>query len=117
MVDVNHCQEALEFLTASNRNFEAVDDRKASAELWNAAKYALTAAALRRGWDCETRKDLFFTAHKLAEELQEPLVKAGFVAADKFRDHAKYGDMEDFDIEIDGRVVHRFVERMPILLA
>lgn len=105
-------QKALECLAASDRNFETGDDRKAAEELWGAAKHALTAAAVRRGWGCATRKDLFLTAHRLAEELQEPLVKSGFLSADKFHDHVKYGDMEDFEIEIDGRVVNRFVRWM-----
>lgn len=105
-------QKALDCLAASERDFDAGDDRKASEELWGAAKYVLTAAAERRGWGCATREDLFFTAHWLAEELQEPLVKAGFLSADKFREHVKHGDMEDFEIEIDGRVVHQFVRWM-----
>lgn len=105
-------QKALECLAASERDFKAGDDRKAAEELWGAAKHVLTAAAERRGWGCATRKDLFFTAHWLAEELQEPLVKAGFTMADKFREHVKHGDMEDFEIELDGPVVHRFVHWM-----
>ena len=108
----DHRQKALECLAASERDFAAGDDRKGAEELWGAAKHVLTAAAQRRGWGCATRKDLFFTAHWLAEELEEPLVKAGFLSADKFREHVKHGDMEDFEIEIDGRVVYQFVRWM-----
>lgn len=108
----DHLQKALECLAASDRKFVVGDDRRAAEDLWAAAKHALTAAAVNRGWGYDTRKDLFFTAHWLAEELREPLVKAGFLSADKFREHVKHGDMQDFEIEIDGRVVHEFVRWM-----
>ena len=112
MEQEDHLQKALESLAASERKFVVGDDRRAAEELWGAVKHALTAAAVSRGWSYDTRKDLFFTAHWLAEELQEPLVKAGFTMADKFREHVKHGDMEDFEIELDRPIVHRFVHWM-----
>ena len=50
MTEEDHGRTAIEFLEASDREFEAGDHLQASEKLWGAATHAVMAAAIDRKW-------------------------------------------------------------------
>ena len=116
MLAENHVETAHEFLDASDREFAAGDRLQASEKLWGAATHAVMAAAVQRNWNCRTHRALKNAVESLAAESDDDALRAGFLAAEKFHKNFYHDEMEDFEIEADRPVVHRFVARMLELL-
>ena len=99
MTTKTHTQSIQQMLAKSDRQFAAGDARQGSATLWRAAECAMTAVAKQRGWAHDDNKALLTAAKRLAEEQDNISVHTGFGAAEMFRDNAKYGYLEDYEIE------------------
>ena len=108
----DHVQTALDFLGASDREFDAGDTMQASEKLWGAASHAVIAVAEDRNWDHGSRRALKNAVIRLSVEQDDPLIEARFVAAEKFHINLYYNTMEDFEIELDRPHVHKFVHRV-----
>ncbi len=108
----NHSQTALEFLTASDEEFAAGDHLQASEKLWGAATHAVMAVANQRGWECRSHRAMKNVVQRVAEQFGDDLLQGGFGLAEKFHKNFYHDEMEDFEVESDRPVVHRFVHRM-----
>ena len=109
----DHGQTALEFLAASDREFEAGDHLHASEKLWGAATHAVMAIAMQRQWgDCRAHRAMKNAIVRLAREIDDPFLGGGFAAAEKFHKNFYHDEMEDFEVENDRPIVHLFVSRV-----
>ena len=111
-----HGQTARDFLVASDREFVAGDDLQGSEKLYGAATHVVSALAQQRGWQYRSHRAMKNAVSQLADEYDDPLVLAGFLAAERFHIHFFHQDLEDYEIELNRPVVHRFVDRMLALL-
>ena len=111
-----HAQTARDFLVASDREFAAGDDLQGSEKLYGATTHVVSALAQQRGWQYRSHRSMKNAAFRLADEYDDPLVLAGFLAAERFHIHFFHQDLEDYDIELNRPVVHRFVNHMLALL-
>ena len=108
--------QALKFLAQSDAEFAAGDDRQGSEKLYGAASQAVIAAAKQRGWRYRSHRDNKNATTRLATELNDDLLLAGFLAAEKFHIHFHHGGMEQYEIDQDRPVVSRYVQRMVDLI-
>ena len=104
--------QSLKFLAQSDAEFEAGDDRQGAEKLYGAATQAVIAAAKQRGWGYRSHRANKNATTRLAAELGDDLLLAGFLAAEKFHIHFHHGDMEDYQIDADRPVVRRYVNHM-----
>ena len=74
------------------------------------------AAAKQRGWAFRSHRDNKNTAIRLADEYGDRFLSAGFSAADRFRIHTHYGDMEDYEIDANRPDVSAYVRHMAALV-
>ena len=49
---------------------------------------------------------------QVAEQYDDELVQGSFAAAEKFHKNFYHDEMEDFEVQADRPIVHRFVQRM-----
>jgi hypothetical protein len=108
--------QALKFLAQSETEFAAGDTRQGSEKLYGAASQAVIAAAKQRGWRYRSHRDNKNATTRLATELNDDLLLAGFLAAEKFHINFHHGGMEDYEIAQDRPVVRRYVHRMVDLI-
>ena len=111
-----HSQTARDFLVASDREFAAGDDLQGSEKLYGAATHVVSALAQQRGWQYRSHRAMKNAVSALEREYDDPLVLAGFLAAERFHIHFFHQDMEDYEIELNRPIVHRFVNHMLALL-
>ena len=116
MTIAERAQAALMFLDDSEREFAAGDVRQASEKLWGAATDAITAVALERGWNHESHRDMKNAVQRLAIEPGNDYLDAQFIAAEKFHMNFFQTTLEDYEIEVDKRIVYDFVHRTLALL-
>ena len=116
MLTQNHTVTALEFLDASDREFAGGDHLQASEKLWGAASHAVMAVAQQRGWPHRSHRALKNAVGRLTDETGDDGLAGGFAAAEKFHKNFYHDEMEDFEIEHDRPLVHRFVARTLALL-
>jgi uncharacterized protein (UPF0332 family) len=116
MLTQNHAVTAEEFLVASDREFDGGDYLQASEKLWGAATHAVMAVAQRREWPHRSHRSLKYAVGMLTAETGDDGIAGGFVAAEKFHKNFYHDEMEDFEIEHDRPLVHRFVARTLTLL-
>ena len=108
---------ALDLLDQAEREFAAGDICQASAKLWGAATNAVVAVATERGWPCDSDRHLKDAVVRLSNEQDDDMrLQFEYGAAEKFHINMYYDLMEDFEIEIDRAIVHRFVHRTLSLL-
>ncbi len=113
MTQEDHGRTALEFLVASDKEFEAGDHLQASEKLWGAATHAVMAAAIDRKWkEYRTHRAMKNAVVRLAREAEDPFLEGGFAAAEKFHKNFYHDEMEDFEVENDRPIVHLFVNRV-----
>ncbi len=117
MTSAEHIETAKQFLADSDREFLDGDELQASEKLWGAASHAVMAIAEQRGLSYGSHRDLKIVAETLAEEHDDPMIRAGFLAAEKFHANFYHGFMEDFQLEGDRPVVHDFTARVLDLVA
>ena len=116
MLTQNHAETAEEFLVASDKEFAAGDHLQASEKLWGPATHAAMAVAQQREWPHRSHRSLKNAVGMLTAETDDDGIAAGFVAAEKFHKNFYHDEMEDFEIEHDRPLVHRFVARVLTLL-
>ncbi len=107
-----HRQVALDFLAASDDEFERGDVLQGAEKLWGAAAHAVMAAAQLRGWSYESHRSLKNAAMNLSDETGDPLIDAYFAAAEKFHRHFYHDSMEDWERDADRPLVHDLVRRV-----
>ena len=112
MSPTEHRQVALDFLAASDEEFERGDVLQGAEKLWGAAAHAVMAAAQEREWPHESHRSLKNAAIKLSAEAQDPSIEHLFLAAEKFHRHFYHDSMEDWERESDRPLVHDFVNRV-----
>ena len=104
--------QAQAFLRQSDAEFDAGDRIQGSEKLYGAATQAVIAAAKQRGWQYRTHRATKNAVVRLEAEYDDPLLSAGFLAAEKFHKNFFHDEMEDYEIIADRPVVHRFVNRL-----
>ena len=109
-------EQAVAFLAQSDREFDAGDRRQGSEKLYGAATQAVIAAAQQRGWQYRSHRATKNAVIQLESEYQDPLLIAGFLAAEKFHKNFFHDEMEDYEIVADRPIVHRFVNRLVTLV-
>ena len=107
-----HRQVALDFLAASDDEFERGDVLQGAEKLWGAAAHAVMAAAQQRGWRHESHRSLKNAVINLAAESDDPLIETCFLAAEKFHRHFYHDSMEDWERDADRPLVHDLVRRV-----
>ena len=112
MLASEHAEKAEEFLEASDLEFAAGEVFQASEKLWGAAAHAVMAAVQRNGRKPGSHRALREAVRRIADDLDEPFFREGFRAAETFHRNFYHGFMEDFEIEEDRPLVHRFVRRV-----
>ena len=108
--------QAIDFLAQADREFDAGDRRQGSEKLYGAATQAVIAAAKQRGWQYRSHRATKNAVVQLESEYQDPLLVAGFLAAEKFHKNFFHDAMEDYEIVADRPIVHRFVDRLVALV-
>ena len=111
---------ARDSLVKADAWFAKGDIIKGCDEIFQAAAYAVTAAATQRGWDIdETHHSIHINANRLAEELQEPRLSEQFGIAQKLFSNFIHDEilMEDYEICRDRQAVQLFVARLLELLS
>ena len=116
MLTQSHAVTAQEFLEVSDREFAVGDHLQASEKLWGPATHAVMAVAQQRGWPHRSHRSLKNAVGRLTAETGDDGIAGGFVAAEKFHKNFSHDEMEDFEIEHDRPLVHRFVARVLTLL-
>ena len=111
----DHIRTAFGFLDDSDREFAAGDILQASEKLWGAASHAVIAVAESRNWNHGSHRALKNAVIRLDAERGDMLIRAYYIAAEKFRTNSEYNCMEDFEIEQDGPLVHEFVRLVTAL--
>ncbi len=107
-----HRQTALDFLDASDEEFERGDALQGAEKLWGAAAHAVMSIAQEKGWGYESHRSLKNAAIRLAAEREDPLIQAYFGLAEKFHVYFYHGTMEDWERDADRPLVHDLVRRM-----
>ena len=107
-----HRQIALDFLVASDDEFERGDDLQGAEKLWGAAAHSVMSIAKERDWAHESHRALKNAAKRLAAEREDPLIEADFAIAEKFQVYFHHGTMEDWERESDRPLVHDLVRRV-----
>ena len=116
MLTQNNAATANEFLDASDQEFAAGDHLPASEKLWGPATHAAMAVAQQREWPHRSHRSLKNAVGMLTAETGDDGIAGGFAAAEKFHQNFYHDEMEDFEIEHDRPLVHRFVARLLTLI-
>lgn len=111
-----HIHTAQDFLQEADREFAEGKTLQASEKLWGAAAHSVMAMAQQRGWQFGNHYALKEAVERLIDEMNDPALDAGFMAAEKFHANFYHGFMEDFQIDTDRPKVRRFVNRVSALM-
>ena len=107
-----HRQVALDFLAASDQEFERGDVLKGAEKLWGAAAHSIMSVAQEREWPHESHRSLKNAAERTADEYDDPLIAGYFSVAEKFHRHFYHDSMEDWERDADKPKVHDLVRRV-----
>ena len=107
-----HIQTARDFLLRSDTYFAGGDRLQGSEKLWGAAAHATLAVSRIRRWRIGSHSRLKENAERLSAELREPDISDGFQVAEKFHDNFYHDCYDDFRMNRDRAMVHRFVNRV-----
>ena len=102
-------------LVDSYSAFAEGDCESGCRKLWEAVEFALSVAAEKRGWPCQTEGDHFDILKQLQAETgkyEDPDIVSGYLVACNYRDNAEYGFMEDYEIKSGLPVVHDFIAEL-----
>ena len=106
-----HLETAREFLTKADLEFADGDLLQGSEKLWGAAAQVVMAIAQERGWPFHDHRNLKVAVNRIAEEYDDPDLRAEFSVAEKFRANIHHKFMQDYEYDADRATVRRFVER------
>ena len=113
MLIEDHARTALDFLTASDLEFDAGAKLQASEKLWGAAAHALMAVAGSRLNSHNSFRD---AAERLSDVHDDSYIEYGFAHAERFHRNFYHDDMTDHELNILRPKVHDFVNRVVALL-
>ena len=106
----DHARTAEDSLRSAEAHFAAGDHAAGSALLWQAATHAVTAVARELGWPSDSHQEVKSAADRLAAG--DPVIIAGFFAAQQFHANATHDFMDPDDITRGLPLVQGFVHRM-----
>ncbi len=112
MTSADHRRVAVDFLDASEIEFEAGDVLQGAEKLWGAAAHAMMSVALEEGWSHGSHRALKNAAIQLSKDRNDPLIEAYFGLAEKFHRHFYHDSMEDWERDADRPLVHDLVRRV-----
>ena len=107
-----HKATAMEFLAASDREFEAGDTLQASEKLWGAATHALMSLMTEEIKLEKGHRDFSVAVRRLAEERGDQQIQLGYIIAEMFFYNSQYGFMEDWQIEDDRKHLRGILSRI-----
>jgi len=107
-----HARTARSFLEQADREFEIGDELQGSEKMWGAARHAVAAVAQERGWDFGKHGAIRSAVRRLADEREDAMLDAGFLAARQFHANFSHGFMLEDDIERGRVIVRRFVDQV-----
>ena len=107
-----HRQTALDFLAASDEEFQRGDVLQGAEKLRGATAHSIMSIAQQREWPHESHRSLKNAAERIAEELDDPLIAGYFGIAEKFHRHFYHDSMEDWERDTDRPKVHDLVRRI-----
>ena len=107
-----HRQIALDFLAASDEEFERGDVMQAAEKLWSAAAHSIMSIAKERDWHHQSHRALKNAAARIADERHDPLITSNFAVAEKFHVYFYHRYMEDWERDADRPLVHDLVRRV-----
>ena len=116
MLILEHAHTAQDFLAVADRELAAGDVLQGSEKLWGAASHAVMAVAQQRGWPFGSHRNLLMAVRRLAEESDDPALRAGFNAAQMLHANFYHDFMEDYQLDDSRESVHDFVARVLTLL-
>ena len=99
-------------MVKSDLHFADGDRLQGSEMLWGAAAHAILAVSRTRGWRIGSHGRLKENAERLSTELGEPDISDNFQVAEKFHANFYHDYYDDFRMNRDRPVVHRFVHRV-----
>ena len=97
---IEHRQVALDFLVASDEEFERGDALQGAEKLWGAAAHCIMSVAQERDWPHQSYPVLKNTAGQIAEEYDDPLIAGYFSVAEKFHRHFYHDSMEEWKRDV-----------------
>ena len=112
MTPREHRQVALDFLAASDDEFQNGDVLQGAEKLWGAAAHAIMSIAQERDWPHQSHRALKNASVRLADERHDPLIASNFAVAEKFHVYFYHGTMEDWERDADRPFVHDLVHRV-----
>ena len=107
-----HVRTARSFLEQADREFEIGDELQGSEKMWGAARHAIAAVAQERGWDFGKHGAIRSAVRRLADEREDAMLDAGFLAARQFHANFSHGFMLEDDIERGRVIVRDFVDQV-----
>ena len=107
-----HRQIALDFLDASDEEFERGDDLQGAEKLWGAAAHSVMSIAKERDWPHQSHRALKNAAARIAAERRDPLIASNFAVAEKFHVYFYHRIMEDWERDADRPLVRDLVRRV-----
>ena len=107
-----HRQIALDFLVASDEEFERGEDLQGAEKLWGAAAHSVMSVAKERDWPHESHRALKNAAARLADQRRDPLIASNFAVAEKFHVYFYHRTMEYWERDADRPKVHDLVRRV-----
>ena len=107
-----HRQIALDFLVASDEEFERGEDLQGAEKLWGAAAHSVMSFAKERDWPHESHRALKNAAARLADQRRDPLIASNFAVAEKFHVYFYHRTMEYWERDADRPKVHDLVRRV-----
>ena len=107
-----HVRTARSFLEQADREFEIGDELQGSEKMWGAARHAIAAVAQERGWDFGKHGAIRSAVRRLADEREDAMLDAGFLAARQFHANFSHGFMLEDDIERGRVIVRDFVDHV-----
>ena len=111
-----HAHTARAFLRDSDKELRVGDRLQGCEKLWGAASHAVLAVAQKNGWSDSSHRALKRAVGQLADEHEEPTLRGGFSAAEKFHRNFYHNFMEEFEIQEDRAIVHDFTNRVLALV-
>ena len=111
MSHAEHRQTALDFLAASDEEFERGSVLQGAKKLWGAAAHSIMSIAQEREWPHESHRSLKNAADRIAEEYDVPLIAGSFSVAHTFHRRFYHDSMEDWERDADRPKVRDLVRR------
>lgn len=107
-----HIETAQDLVIKSDLHFADGDQLEGSEMLWGAAAHAILAVSRTRRWKLSSHGRLRENADRLSSELADQDIADDFQVAERFHSNFYHDYLEEFRINRDRPLVHRFVSRV-----